>query len=73
MTNRKLARYKNLSEHGTSVTPAGTETADESIPKTTTEHNSATQDTQTKPTHKRARNDVVEALGYLLVVALAAY
>lgn len=73
MINRKLARYKNLSEHGTSVTPAGTETADVSIPETTTEHNSATQDTQTKPTHKRALNDVVEALGYLLVVALAAY
>ena len=56
-----------------SVTPAGTETADVSIPETTTEHNSATQDTQTKPTHKRALKDVVEALGYLLVVALAAY
>ena len=54
-----------------SVTPAGTETADVSIPETTTEQNSATQDTQTKPTHKRALNKV-GALGTLLAAAVAA-
>ena len=53
------------------ATPAGTETADVSIPEKTTEQNSATQDTQTKPTHKRALNKVA-ALGTLLAAAVAA-
>ncbi len=53
------------------ATPAGRETADVSIPEKTTEQNSATQDTQTKPTHKRALNKVA-ALGTLLAAAVAA-